>query len=131
MNKPKELILLQAMPEISGHPLIRSHATYVITGGLGGLGRSITKWLAQQGAKSIVLLSRSGPTSANARNLTKEYSCSDINISVLQCDVGDADQVLKVMEVCSQSMPPIRGLIHGAMVLHVRCSVLPSIEPTR
>lgn len=122
---------MQAMPKISGHPSIRSHATYVITGGLGGLGRSITKWLAQQGAKSIVLLSRSGPTSANAKNLTKEYSCSDINISVLQCDVGDADQVRNVMEVCSQSMPPIRGVVHGAMVLHVRCRVPPFTEPSR
>ena len=115
----KRLMLLQAMPNIPRHPLIRSDATYVITGGLGGLGRSITKWLAQQGAKSVALLSRSGPTSATAKILTEEFSGSDVNISVLQCDVGDVDQVQKAIEVCSQSMPPIRGATHGAMVLHV------------
>ena len=115
----KRLMLLQAMPSTTRHPLIRSDATYLITGGLGGLGRSMTRWLAQQGAKSVALLSRSGPTSANAKILTEEFGGSDINISVLKCDVGDVDQVRKAVEVCSRSMPPIRGIIHGAMVLHV------------
>ena len=115
----KRLMLPQAMPITARHPLIRSDATYIITGGLGGLGKSMTKWLAQQGAKSVALLSRSGPTSATAKILTEEYSGSDINISVLKCDVSDVDQVQKAVEVCSQSMPPIRGVIHGAMVLHV------------
>ena len=119
----KRLILSQAMPSTARHPLIRSDATYLITGGLGGLGRSMTRWLAQQGAKSVALLSRSGHTSANAKILTEEFSGSDVNISVLKCDVGDVDQVREAVEVCSQSMPPIRGIIHGAMVLHVRYSV--------
>ena len=107
------------MPNAPRHPLIRSDATYLITGGLGGLGRSMTKWLTQQGTKAVALLSRSGPTSTNAKTLTEEFNGSDINISVLKCDVGDIDQVRKAVELCSQSMPPIRGVIHGAMVLHV------------
>ncbi|KAL8734235.1 MAG: hypothetical protein Q9181_003294 [Wetmoreana brouardii] len=109
---------VQVMPAISGHPLIRPDATYIITGGLGGLGRSMTKWLVQQGAKSIALLSRSAHGSAHAEALINEYGATDVNVSVMQCDVGDEDQVRKVMERCSQSMPPIRGVIHGAMVLH-------------
>ena len=107
------------MPGITRHPLIRSDATYLITGGLGGLGRSLTKWLAQQGARSIVLLSRSGPTSANAKIVREELSSADITIRILQCDVGDSDQVRDAIAACSQSLPPIRGVIHGAMVLHV------------
>ena len=115
----KRLMFSQAMPSTARHPLIRSDATYLITGGLGGLGRSMTRWLTQQGAQSVALLSRSGPTSANAKILTEEFGDSNINISILKCDVGDVDQVRKAVEVCSQSMPPIRGIIHGAMVLHV------------
>ena len=107
------------MPKSSRHPAIRSDATYIMSGGLGGLGRSTTRWLAQQGAKSIVLLSRSGPTSATAKALTEEFSGSDVTVSIVQCDVGYADQVQKVVEECSRSMPPIRGVIHGAMVLDV------------
>lgn len=124
----KKLTLYQVMPTVSRHPLIRSDATYLITGGVGGLGRSMTKWLAQQGAKSIALLSRSGRASANAKVLTDEYSSTDVNIAVLQCDVGEKDQVRKVIEVCAQSMPPIRGVIHGAMVLHVRSCLLPELS---
>ena len=115
----KRLMLSQAMPSISVHPLIRSDATYVIAGGVGGLGRSITKWLAQQGARSIALLSRTGHASASAKSLIDEYSSSDVNISILQCDVGDEDQVRRVIEECSQSMSPIRGVVHGATFLHV------------
>ena len=115
----KRLMLSQAMPTVSVHPLIRSDATYVIVGTVGGLGRSITKWLAQQGARSIVLLSRTGPASASAKNLIDEYSSTDVNISILQCDVADENQVRRVIESCSQSMSPIRGVVHGAMVLHV------------
>ena len=77
------------------------------------------KWLTQHGAKAVALLSRSGPASANAKTLTEEFNGSDINISVLKCDVGDIDQIRKAVKFCSQSMPPIRGIIHGAMVLHV------------
>ena len=115
----KRLMLSQAMPATSVHHLIRSDAMYVIVGSVGGLGKSITKWLAQQGARSIALLSRTGHTSASAKILTDEYSSSDVNISILQCDFGDEKQVGRVIEECSQSMFPIRGVIHVAMVLHV------------
>ena len=116
------------MPAVSPLQLIRPDATYLITGGVGGLGRSMTKWLAQQGAKSIALLSRSGSASAYAKILTDEYTSTDVKISIIQCDVGEEDQVRKVIEVCSQSMPPIRGVIHGAMVLHVRSYLLPNFS---
>ena len=118
----------QAMPAVTNHPSIRSDATYLITGGMGGLGRSMARWLVQQGATSIALLSRSGNTSATAKTMKDEYLSIGINISVLQCDVADEDQVRKVVEHCSKSMPPIRGIIHGAMVLHVR-SPCPSHIP--
>ena len=112
------------MPAVSRLPLIRSDATYLITGGVGGLGRSITKWLVQQGTKSIALLSRSGRASANAKVLMDEYSSTDVRISIMNCDVGEEDQVRETIQECSQSLPSIRGIIHGAMVLHVRCCLL-------
>ncbi|KAL8876689.1 MAG: hypothetical protein Q9198_005159 [Flavoplaca austrocitrina] len=109
---------VQAMPAVTNHPSIRSDATYLITGGMGGLGRSMARWLVQQGATSIALLSRSGHTSATAKTMKDEYLSIGVNVSVLQCDVADEDHVRKVIEHCSKSMPPVRGIIHGAMVLH-------------
>ena len=49
------------------------------------------RWLAQQGAESVSLLSRSGPTSATVKILTEEFSGFDTNVSVLKCDVEDVD----------------------------------------
>ncbi|KAI4169602.1 MAG: hypothetical protein LQ343_005541 [Gyalolechia ehrenbergii] len=105
---------VQVMPFVCGHPLILPDATYLITGGVGGM----TKWLLQQSAKSVVLLSRSGHTSANARLLFGEYNGINVNLSVQHCDVGNEDQVREVVEECSRSMPLMCGVIHDAMVLH-------------
>ncbi|KAL8928323.1 MAG: hypothetical protein Q9172_001007 [Xanthocarpia lactea] len=109
---------VQVMPAQLKHPLIRSDVTYLITGGAGGLGRSMTKWLIQQGATSVALASRTGRITANVKMLTEEHSSAGIKIAVLKCDIGDEGQVQQMMEQCSQSMAPIRGVIHGAMVLH-------------
>ncbi|KAL8910653.1 MAG: hypothetical protein Q9171_004069 [Xanthocarpia ochracea] len=109
---------VQVMPAEPKHSLIRSDVTYLITGGAGGLGRSTTKWLIQQGATSVALASRTGRITANVKMLTEEYSSAGTKIAVLKCDIGDEGQVQRMMEQCSQSMAPIRGVIHGAMVLH-------------
>src|SRR5262249_4427427 len=42
-------------------PEIRSDGTYLITGGLGGLGLAVTRWLVEHGARSLVLTGRRGP----------------------------------------------------------------------
>lgn len=114
-KSPTRITRPQVMPFVCGHPLILPDATYLITGGVGGM----TKWLLQQSAKSVVLLSRSGHTSANARLLFGEYNGINVNLSVQHCDVGNEDQVREVVEECSRSMPLMCGVIHDAMVLHV------------
>ncbi|HEV2132108.1 MAG TPA: zinc-binding dehydrogenase, partial [Longimicrobiaceae bacterium] len=43
-------------------PEIRPDATYLITGGLGGVGLSVAQWLVEQGARSLVLVGRSAPS---------------------------------------------------------------------
>ena len=112
------------MPAPSGQTLIRSDATYLITGGVGGLGRSMTKWLVQQGAKFIILASRSGLANSNAQALLEEFKDSNVTIDIRQCNVGSEEQVQKLVVEGSLAFPPIRGVIHGAMVLHV-CSFFP------
>ncbi len=43
-------------------PVIRADGTYLVTGGLGGLGLLCARWLVQQGARSIVLTGRRAPS---------------------------------------------------------------------
>ncbi len=105
------------MPTKSSKVLPGGAASYLITGGTGGLGRSITRWLAREGAKHIILLSRSGMSQNGVPELLKELRGQDVDVVVEKCDVADVAQVQRVLSDCRKTMPPIKGVIHGAMAL--------------
>ena len=94
-------------------------STYLVTGGSGGLGLSITKFLVQQGASHIVLASRQGPKSGKTQTVIKELAGFGANIVPVSCDVGNLKSVQALVKQCEATLPPIRGVIHGAMVLDV------------
>ncbi|MCJ1262836.1 hypothetical protein MMC22_002706 [Lobaria immixta] len=94
-----------------------SNATYVISGGLGGLGRSAARWMAARGAKNLILLSRSGPRSDAARTLIEQLRAQGVQVEAPSCDVTCTDSLSTVLAHCAQIMPPIRGCIQGTMVL--------------
>ena len=79
----------------------------------------MAKWFFQVGAKSVMLLSRSGGTNPKAKTLVEEYRAQNVSLRILQCDVGDEDQVRQAVESCSTLGYPVRGVVHGAMVLNV------------
>jgi NAD(P)-dependent dehydrogenase (short-subunit alcohol dehydrogenase family) len=100
------------------------NATYVIAGGLGGLGRSIVKWMADRKARHFLLLSRSGADgSSTARDFIEEMKARGVHILAPRCDVTDEQTVAAVIRECNQNMPPIKGCIQGSMVL--KASLLP------
>ena len=93
-------------------------ATYVIAGGLGGLGRSMVEWMADRGAGHILLLSRSGTESNEAaHDLIAHMTSRGIQILAPRCDLTNEAMVSAVMSECAHLMPPIKGCIQGAMVL--------------
>jgi NAD(P)-dependent dehydrogenase (short-subunit alcohol dehydrogenase family) len=63
-------------------------ATYLITGGMVGLGRSIAKRMASRGAKSIILLSRSGLDHPGAKELVDELDAGGITLVAPKCHVS-------------------------------------------
>ncbi|GLA73933.1 type I Iterative Polyketide synthase (PKS) [Aspergillus tubingensis] len=96
--------------------ILMADATYVVIGGTGGLGRSIARWMSQKGARNIVLASRRGIVDIPVQTLIDALRPSGTNIVVKACDVSNrtsVDAMLKDLE----NLPPIRGVIHGAMVL--------------
>ena len=109
--------VLQTLPSPSSKVFTNDAATYLITGGTGGLGRSITRWLAREGAKHIILLSRSGMSQTGVQELLKELRRQEVDVVVATCDVADLAQVQEVLAECQTVMPPIKGVIHGAMAL--------------
>lgn len=101
-------------------------ASYLIAGGLGGLGRSAARWMAKQGARNLVLLSRSGPTSTHAQTLVSELRMAGLEVRTPRCDVADAASLASAIASCAD-MPPIKGCLQATMVLQVQ-SKLPPIS---
>ncbi|ORY63395.1 uncharacterized protein BCR38DRAFT_410325 [Pseudomassariella vexata] len=108
----------QAVHPKSSSRRLRSDATYLIVGGTGGLGRSMSKSMVENGAKHIVLLSRSGRLKGPVAQLIQDiHQFSGANIVVKACDVADMDSVMQLVNYCAQELPPIGGVIHAGMVL--------------
>ncbi|KAL9073303.1 MAG: hypothetical protein Q9157_004798 [Trypethelium eluteriae] len=93
-----------------------AQCTYIIAGGLGGLGRSTARWMATKGAKNLILLSRSGPKSEAALRMVDELRRNGVRVEVPRCDVSSADSLSKALQ-SYDNMPPIKGCIQATMVL--------------
>ncbi|MGB3292555.1 MAG: type I polyketide synthase [Phormidesmis sp.] len=93
---------------------IRSDATYLITGGLGGLGLEIAAWMAEQGARHLVLVSRRPVKDPQQLKPLKDLG---VNVVVAQADVTEIDAVERVLSQIRQSHPPLSGVIHLAGIL--------------
>lgn len=94
---------------------LRSNGTYVIAGGLGGLGLEIARFLANRGAKHLVLLSR---RKFKDQALCEEFSSLGVeSFHVACCDITSKASVEELALFIKSSMPPVRGIIQSAMVL--------------
>jgi acyl transferase domain-containing protein/ubiquinone/menaquinone biosynthesis C-methylase UbiE len=90
-------------------------ATYLITGGLRGLGPVIARWMADRGARHLVLFGRSG-VGAEAKTVIDELAGRGVEVRALSADVAEHDQVAGVLAQLD-SMPRLRGVIHSAGVV--------------
>ncbi|KAJ2892889.1 hypothetical protein MKZ38_009267 [Zalerion maritima] len=81
-----------------------------------GLGRFISEWMAESGARDILLLSRSGAKKATVRDLVARLEKQGARVGTWECDVGEEQQFIDVMErIQTENWPPITGVIQGAM----------------
>jgi acyl transferase domain-containing protein/acyl carrier protein len=108
---------VQALPATGTRTLIRAGATYLVTGGTRGFGIEIAKWLVNQGASHLVLLSRSGGDGEEVKQAVLVMESQGVHVLTAAVDVSDANQLTSVLQEVKSSMPPLRGVIHGAMVL--------------
>lgn len=96
--------------------LLRPDASYLVTGGLGALGLKIAAWMETEGAQNIILLGRKSP-SDEAQKVIAKLKKSGVRIHVSQTDVSDFAKLSKTFKELSNTMPPLRGIIHAAGVL--------------
>jgi acyl transferase domain-containing protein/SAM-dependent methyltransferase len=94
----------------------RSKATYLITGGLGGLGLLVARWMIERGARHLVLASRTAGTT-EARRIVDELRLLGAEIQVMQTDVAKREDVEAVTAFIKGHMPELRGIVHSVGVL--------------
>ena len=97
----------------------RADATYLITGGHGGLGLAVARWLVEKGARHVVLLSRGG-VSFNSEDVAAELAAKGATVKTIQADVSNESDVARALSEIRNTMPPLRGVIHAAGVLDDR-----------
>jgi acyl transferase domain-containing protein/acyl carrier protein len=96
--------------------VVRPDGTYVITGGLGGIGLTVARWLVAQGAQHLVLIGRRAPDRAAAQ-VVADLQEHGTTVVARQADVTDRAALAAVFTSMAD-MPPIRGVIHAAAVLN-------------
>ncbi|NPV90609.1 MAG: type I polyketide synthase [Firmicutes bacterium] len=111
--RDQEVPMLQGA---QGSPQFKKDAVYLVTGGTSGLGLEAAKWMASRGAGHLVLVSRTGATEPSDRAI-EAIRRHGASATVMSVDVTDERRVERMMEEINRSLPPLRGIIHGAMVL--------------
>jgi NADPH:quinone reductase-like Zn-dependent oxidoreductase/aryl carrier-like protein len=94
-------------------PAIRPDATYLVTGGLGGLGLATAQWLAAEGARHLVLVGRRAPQ-GEAEAAIARLREQGVEVHVGRADVADAGEIGAVLAHVAAQMPPLRGIMHAA-----------------
>jgi microcystin synthetase protein McyG len=87
-------------------------ATYLITGGFGGLGQRVALWMAARGARHIALLSRRAEPNMEAIRAIEALGARVIPLSG---DVADAAAMAALLSRLGTEAPPLRGIIHAAV----------------
>lgn len=103
-------------PEEGTKLLFRPDGTYLITGGLSGVGLRTAQWMVEQGARHLVLIGRRG-ASEQAQAKIDALQETGATISLVQADVSQRELLAETLDLIRHRMPPIRGVFHSAVVL--------------
>jgi Polyketide synthase modules and related proteins len=91
----------------------RPRGTVLVTGGTGGVGRHLARWLAGAGAQHLVLTSRRGPDAPGARELHAELTALGADVTIAACDIADRDAVARLLAGI-ESRHPLTAVLHAA-----------------
>ncbi|KAL4792644.1 polyketide synthase [Aspergillus venezuelensis] len=98
--------------------LLRKDAAYIIVGGLGGIGQSLARQMVKDGARYLIILSRSGSKHPKADELIADLEQVGCRVLLPECDITNETAVREALDGTDAVFPPVRGLVQGAMVLN-------------
>ncbi|MEP0344515.1 SDR family NAD(P)-dependent oxidoreductase [Rhodopirellula bahusiensis] len=95
----------------------RADGTYWLAGGLGGFGLRVADWMSESGAGTLVLSGRSKTIREQAVPVIEQMRSRGTQVVVLPCDITDPDDIQRTLDHVDEELPPLRGVLHTAMVL--------------
>ncbi|MFN0155857.1 MAG: SDR family NAD(P)-dependent oxidoreductase, partial [Gaiella sp.] len=108
--------LVDGLEHVGAGGLIGPDGTYLVTGGLGGIGLEVARWLVDQGARNLVLVGRSGAKGTASASVA-ELEKAGARVVVAAVDVADRDAIAGLLERVRAELPPLQGVMHAAAVL--------------
>ncbi|EHK97083.1 putative Lovastatin nonaketide synthase [Glarea lozoyensis 74030] len=112
---PKKRVALQ----------VSSEGTYLLAGGLGGIGKTLAELLVEHGAKNIAFISRSGDSSDASKEYLEKLRGKNVQAKAYACDITKREDLDITLRELSAEMPEVKGFVHCAM--HLKDSVFESM----
>ncbi|MER7842083.1 SDR family NAD(P)-dependent oxidoreductase [Streptomyces sp. NPDC096040] len=100
--------------------------TAIVTGGTGALGPEVARWLAGQGVRHVVLVSRSGAHADGIAELTAELDGLGVRLTARACDIGDRAAVAALLAGLREQGEVVRTVVHAAALM--RLAALPDTD---
>lgn len=94
----------------------RSNACYILVGGLGGLGRVLSTWMVENGARNILFLSRSATKNKDTTPFFEDLrgrGCEVLTFAGSVTDLSDVEAAVK------QATRPVAGVMQMSAVMRV------------
>ncbi len=98
-------------------PTLQENASYLITGGLGSLGLKVAHFLVENGARSLILTSRSSEINDHTQKILTKLKLNNANITIIKNDIANKTEVEQLFNSILPNMPPLKGIIHAAGIL--------------
>ena len=116
MREARHLGKVVLAPSALAGGRLRADRSYLVTGGLGGIGLEVADWLAASGAGSVVLSGRRAPD-AEAERAVAALRARGAEVRVEICDVTDGEALEALLARVDRELPPLGGVIHSVGVL--------------
>ncbi|KAJ5918606.1 Fum1p [Penicillium verhagenii] len=109
----QDLDLSQSVPVTS----FSSQVSYLLVGGLGGMGRAISTWMVENGARYLVFLSRSAGETEDDQAFTRELETQGCHVTVVRGSVVELSDVQNAVASC---IKPLGGVMQLSVKLSDR-----------
>ncbi|KAI0120147.1 polyketide synthase [Nemania sp. FL0031] len=115
MEDPQARVPVVPAPFLSRFP---ADKVYLLVGCLGGLGRSLSRWMMSRGARHFVFLGRSGADKPSAQELVTRLERAGATVGVVRGDVVNPADIKAAVAACVSTGKEIGGVVQAAMGLH-------------